>query len=284
MRLLNPVSAATQELRERFTRQIYDMGREHLARRLARAYVKEVGRAAIDLYGGNLRVTAAQLDAHVTAASRRDMAAAEAREAEPIRILVAGQTGAGKSSLVNALANAVEAEVNAVPATTRFTAYKLTHEGLPAALLIDSPGLTGTEPLDALIEGAAQADMVLWVSSATRAAREIDAQALAAIRNHFAAEPNRRRPPMLLVLTHIDGLRPFNEWEPPYDLAAGTRRQVAIDPRRHGSRRHPSSASPPTRSCRCASILRWRPTTSTRCGQRSSSWCRRRSARGCCAP
>ena len=222
VRLLNPVSAATQELRERFTRQIYDMGRDHLARRLARAYVKEVGRAAIDLYGGNLRVTTAQLDAHVTATSRRDMAATEAREAEPIRVLVAGQTGAGKSSLINALANTVEAEVNAVPATTRVTAYKLTHEGMPAALLIDSPGLKGAEPLDALIEGTAQADMVLWVSSATRAAREIDRQALAAIRNHFAAEPNRRRPPILLVLTHIDGLRPFDEWDPPYDLTAAT--------------------------------------------------------------
>ncbi len=61
VRLLNPVAAATQELRERFTRQIYEAGREHLARRLARAFVKEVGRAAIDLYGGNLRVAPAQL-------------------------------------------------------------------------------------------------------------------------------------------------------------------------------------------------------------------------------
>ena len=61
VRLLNPVSAATQEVRERFTRQLYDMGREHLAGRRARAFVSEVGRAAIDLYGGNLRVTAARL-------------------------------------------------------------------------------------------------------------------------------------------------------------------------------------------------------------------------------
>ena len=218
VRLLNPVSAATQELRERFTRQIYDMGREHMGRRLARAYVREVGRAAIDLYGGTLRVTPAQLDRHVTSGSREDMAAAEAREAEPIRILLAGQTGAGKSSLLNALANAVQAEVSAVPATAQVTAYKLIHEGLPAALLIDSPGLTGTGAVDALIESATQADMVLWVSSATRAAREIDRQALSAIRDHFSAEPNRRRPPMVLVLTHIDGLRPFGEWEPPYDL------------------------------------------------------------------
>ncbi|MFK5004485.1 hypothetical protein, partial [Klebsiella pneumoniae] len=30
VRLVNPISAATQELRERYTRQIYDMGREHI--------------------------------------------------------------------------------------------------------------------------------------------------------------------------------------------------------------------------------------------------------------
>jgi uncharacterized protein len=230
VRLFNPISAATQELRERFTRQIYDVGRDHLARRLARAYVKEVGGAAIDLYGGSLRVTSAELSQHVTASSRSDMAAAEAREAEPMRILLAGQTGAGKSSLLNALANAVEAEVSVVPATTRVTAYKLTHEGLSAALLIDSPGLTDAASFDVLVESAAQADMVLWVSSAARAAREIDRRALTAIRDHFAAEPNRRRPPMLLVLTHIDALRPFNEWEPPYDLtvASSTKSQSIL--------------------------------------------------------
>ena len=119
VRLLNPVSAATQELRERFTRQIYDAGREHLARRLARAFVREVGRAAIDLYGGSLRVSAGRLQTHVSAATRRDMAGLDERGSEPIRILVAGQTGSGKSSLVNALANAVEAAVNTVPTTAR---------------------------------------------------------------------------------------------------------------------------------------------------------------------
>jgi predicted GTPase len=64
---------------------------------------------------------------------------------------------------------------------------------------------------------------VLWVCSAARAAREIDANALSAIRAHFAADLNRHRPAMLLVLTHVDNLRPFNEWEPPYDLTAATR-------------------------------------------------------------
>src|SRR5256885_14579612 len=151
------------------------------------------------------------------------MAASEARDAEPVRILVAGQTGAGKSSLVNALANAVEAIVDALPATASFTGYRLTREGLPTALIIDSPGLAGADKVGALIEAADDCDMILWVCSAARAARAIDANALAAIRAHFAAEPNRRRPPMLMVLTHIDALRPFSEWDPPYDLTQATR-------------------------------------------------------------
>jgi uncharacterized protein len=223
VRLLNPAAAATQELRERFTRQIYQVGREHLARRLARAFVREVGRAAIDLYGGNLRIAPERVRAHVTSASRKDLAACDTRDGEPIRILVAGQTGAGKSSLVNALASAIETAVDALPTTTRFTAYRLTHEGLPTALIVDSPGLNVANELNALIEAIDDCDMMLWVSSASRAAREIDAKALDAIRAHFAGEPNRRRPPMLLVLTHIDALRPFTEWDPPYDLTASTR-------------------------------------------------------------
>ena len=56
VRLANPVAAATNEARERLSKHLLQWGREHFTRQLAEAYVKEVGRAAIDLYGGRMGV------------------------------------------------------------------------------------------------------------------------------------------------------------------------------------------------------------------------------------
>ncbi len=228
IRMLNPATAVTQELRERLSNQMYRWGREELAKRLARGYVKEVGRAAIDLYGGRLRVSPEDLEAHITEATGRDRRAASQVQAEPLRLLLGGQVNAGKSSLINALLNEVRAASDVLPLTNDFTAYELKRDGAPQALIIDSPGLAGLqEPLDKLIEEAAQADLILWVTSAVRADRELDSRALDAIRLHFAQRPNRRRPPMLLVLSHVDRLRPMQDWKPPYDLADKTNPKAA---------------------------------------------------------
>lgn len=224
IRLLNPVSAATHEIREQFSRRMYEIGREHIIRKLAERYVEEVGRAAIDLYGGRLRVTTEELEGHVTAETRRDRAEMAARAAEPLRLLVAGQVNAGKSSLVNALSEEVHAAVDALPATPSFQAYELRREGLPTALIIDSPGLQGgPEEIAQRIEAAAESDLILWVVDASRADREADRAALDAIRQYFNDHPNRRRPPMMLVLSHVDRLRPFQEWSPPYDVEKAER-------------------------------------------------------------
>jgi predicted GTPase len=218
VRLFNPLSAATHELREQFSKKMYELGKDALARRLGRVYVREVGRAALDLYGGRLRVTAEVLEAHVSEATQADRGEMAARRPEPLRLLVLGQTSVGKSSLVNALLRETRALVDALPATGEFTPYELTQNGLDRALLIDTPGLGAGADLDSILNEAMDADLVLWVCSAARADREADRLALQAFRERFDARLDRRRPPVLPVLTHIDRLRPFKEWAPPYDL------------------------------------------------------------------
>lgn len=227
VRMLNPATAAAQEAREQLSKAMVQWGRDAIARQLTEAYVLEIGRAAIDLYGGRLRVSSVALSGYVSDETAADQAALSQARAEPLRILVAGQTGAGKSSLVNALAKEARAATDALPATADFTPYVLEREGFPAALIIDSPGI-GSDPkmLEDLMEKAADCDLMLWVIAANRADRRIDRTALDALRAHFASRLNRRRPPLILVATHIDRLRPFGEWSPPYDLATDGREKT----------------------------------------------------------
>jgi len=223
VRLLNPVAAITTEARERLTKRLYTGARDELARRLTRGFVTEVGRAAIDLYGGRLRVSAEALSAHQSTQAIRDRAVDE--RGEPLRILLAGQISAGKSSLINALAKEVRAAVDVLPATRGFIPYALktgAHgaDALPPTVLVDSPGITpDAAEITRLAAEAGACDLLVWVAAANRADRETDRRALAEIRSWFAAHPDRRQPPMVGVVTHIDLLRPVQDWSPPYDIA-----------------------------------------------------------------
>jgi uncharacterized protein len=218
IRMLNPVTAVANEARERLSKKLYSGVRDQFARRLTASYIREIGRAAIDLYGGRLRVSAIDLAQHVSQETERDIAPAPI--AEPLRLLVAGQVSVGKSSLINALMREVNAAVDVLPTTAGFTTYKLTHDTLPPVLLIDSPGIqTNDAALRKLAAEAGSCDLVIWVVAANRADRQLDRVALDAVRSNFASTPDRRMPPIIAVVTHIDFLRPIQEWAPPYDIA-----------------------------------------------------------------
>lgn len=213
-RLVNPGSALLAEARERLVGAALGDAGAWLKNRGARLWVEEVGRAAIEIYSGRLGIDAAAL----IAADQAPAGISTPAPPGPVRILVAGQTNAGKSSLVNVLLEQRAAGVDALPLTAVAESHQLIREGSTEALLMDSPGLSSAADIDALVALAWEADALLWVTAGHRADRALDRTALDAIRDRFAAEPRRRQPPLRVVVTHLDRLSPAREWAPPYDL------------------------------------------------------------------
>ncbi len=204
IRLMNPVTAAAQEAREQITKRLYATVRDQVARQLAQGYVREVGRAAIDLYGGRLRVSAADLAGHVSASTLRDRSLGKS-VAEPLRILVAGNAGSGKSSIVHAIASEVGTPIHELPPTQKFVAHELELEGLASALVIDSPSVgASAKEQRRFADKAGECDLILWAIDATSDADAKARDTVTAIRKYFSDRPHRRQPPILVALTHVD--------------------------------------------------------------------------------
>ena len=218
--VINPLQAVGQEV----SGMVFDRTTGILSLRVrsyaTRLLVLEIGRAAIDLYSGRLALS----EEEIRTAQQRDIAGATDDPVMPVRILLAGQVSAGKSSLLNALAQEVRGAVGPVPTTANATEFLLDQDGRPSLMLVDTPGLDGSASVtEELLTQAERADLVLWVASAMQAARANDRSALDALRARGAAQLTRRPAPILLALTHVDQLRPGGEWMPPYDIATPTR-------------------------------------------------------------
>lgn len=228
LRLANPVGAAVGELRDQFTSRVLDETGASLQKDLKRLLLQEIAQVGIDLYSGRLKVSDEELAGYRSQATRDD----ETRRpeaAEPLRVVLLGQVSAGKSSLVNALAETLEAEVDALPTTDRTTVHVLSVDEGAALHLVDTPGLDDDpERVRRLAAVAREADLIVWVARATQPARAPDERLHAALVDWYAAHPERRRAPVLLALTHIDRLPPRGEWSPPYDLDGGGRKAETI--------------------------------------------------------
>jgi uncharacterized protein len=179
--------------------------------RMAAGYcVRRAGYYAIQLYSGQITLADPEL--------------AELGADKPLRVVVLGQTKAGKSSLINALFGQVRAATDVLPCTEEITPYVLAREGLPDALVFDTVGFAGEGDQAArkrLDNELARCDLVLVVCSANTAAREPDKRLLDEARLRFADQLKRAAPPIAVVLSHVDTLRPFNEWSAPYDFIGG---------------------------------------------------------------
>ena len=179
--------------------------------------LEEVAAAAVELYSGRLRFSDAELLDLRLAAGDEDRARLASPDA-PLRIAVAGQVSAGKSSLVNALLGGDLAETDVIPTTDRPRTYSGEFDGV-AAVLMDMPGLDGSRRVaDAVLDELLVSDMVIWTVRANRPAREIDRAAIARFHRHFNDRPDRRMPPVIVVVTCIDQI--VDGWPFPENLLA----------------------------------------------------------------
>ena len=225
--IINPMAALARELNILSQEQMLTGPANDTKRWALQFAVKRAGFYAIELYSGHLVLQGVDFDKYTTGSSRRAIASDVKRTAtfgdEPLRILILGQVKSGKSSLVNALFGETRAAVDVVPRTRSVEPYLLERDGLQRAIILDTAGYEdSTQPaasLDQVRTEIIRNDLIVLVSSAQTAARAADRQLLDEVRNLYRRNPDREFPPLVVAVTHIDQLRPFREWNPPYDLA-----------------------------------------------------------------
>jgi uncharacterized protein len=213
--VLNPLQALAQEASGLALDKTARVLSLRMRAYLTRLFVLEIGRAAIDLYSGRLMLS----DDELRSARESDRAEAESASVAPVRILLAGQVNAGKSSLVNALAGEVRCAIGPIPTTEKAAEFLLERDGQPVAIVVDMAGISAPDMHADVLRQAARADLIVWTAAATQPARHPDREALERLRAWSGAQQLRRPPPILLALTHVDQLRPASEWSPPYDIA-----------------------------------------------------------------
>jgi uncharacterized protein len=201
------------------------------------AYLHQFGRYLIELNSGRLKIGAKRylelMAAHQAPPSASTTDVPPKADFTRISVALVGPVKAGKSSLVNALLGEQKAAVAATPLTAKLSAYDLNEAGQPALRLLDTVGFAheGAKDTDieAAVEAASQADVLILVAPARSAARAPEVDFLKRLRQAFAVRPELRLPPTLLALTHIDLLTPAMEWQPPYDWKQGMRtKELAI--------------------------------------------------------
>ncbi|MEM9136272.1 MAG: GTPase, partial [Cyanobacteria bacterium P01_F01_bin.42] len=229
--LLNPAVAIARSATSSSVTQANQQLLANLGQMMRETTLKALGARAIALYSGNEAYKGNDIkrvdvlpDREIKTEQTRTLEAimaeampAKAVIAEPIQVLLAGRTGAGKSSLINTMFRRDVATVDALPSTDTLEPfhYRMSQDEL---LLWDAPGYeqAGAERFwDQVLEHALESDILLLATPALDPALQMDLEFLEAVKD---AAPDL---PIVVVVTQVDRLRPLREWNPPYDWREG---------------------------------------------------------------
>jgi uncharacterized protein len=208
--LFNPPVAIAYEIVNVFEASSEKLRTGQAARIAAGIFVRKVGTYAIQAFSGQASLDLTTLQAVATDA--------------PLRILLLGPLNAGKSSLLNAMFGQQRSTSNVLPCPGVKGEHILDHDGGLRAVVLDSDGFGGAGDEAArrrLFETVESVDLIVAVTSARQAARKLECETLEEARRRFAASTRRVCPPIIVVATHIDELRPHREWSPPYNFLEG---------------------------------------------------------------
>ncbi|MBD2344846.1 GTPase family protein [Anabaena subtropica] len=232
---LNPVAAAANRATKGTTNQANQQLLVNLGQLLREAALKNLCRQAIALYSGTtLNLTTATVSTPTLPKTKTQtlqnilaqVEPVERVEQKPVNILLAGRTGAGKSSLINTLFQSNLAEVDVLPSTAEIQNYHWQTQGGETLNLLDTPGYEQVKRGDLrelVLNYATEADLLLLVTPVLDPALQMDVDFLQAIKTTVADIP------AIAVVSQVDRLRPIREWQPPYDWESGDRpKEIAI--------------------------------------------------------
>ncbi len=235
--LLNPVVAITRRATRKYGSQANQQLVANLSQLTREVALQNLGRQAIALYSGTAAKVAAKgvipaspssLPKAQTQTLREILAQATPPEVvaeTPVRIMLAGRTGAGKSSLINTLFRDNRAAVDIVPSTDRLQDYHWQAATGQTLILWDTPGYEQINRADLraqVLDQVAQADLLVLATPALDPALQMDLDFLKAVQAIADL-------PVISLVTQVDRLRPLREWQPPYDWEWGDApKEIAI--------------------------------------------------------